>query len=39
MFGYALFAYRVNVRIMSAYVRRLSGLPGDLPQLTGLYIN
>ena len=39
MCSYALFAYRVNVRIMSAYVRSLSSLPGDLSQLTWLYNN
>lgn len=39
MYSYALFAYRVNWCILSAYVRSLSGLPGDLSQLPGLYIN
>ena len=39
MCSYALFAYRVNGRIVSAYVCRLFGLPGDLSQLSGLYIN
>nr|DAV48092.1 MAG TPA: hypothetical protein [Caudoviricetes sp.] len=39
MYGYALFAYRVNWCILSAYMRSLSKLPGDLAQLSGLYIN
>ena len=39
MFGYALFAYRVNWRIVSACVSSLPRLRGDLPKLSGLYIN
>ena len=39
MCGYALFVYRVNWRIVSAYVPSLPRLRGDLPKLSGLYIN
>ena len=39
MCGYALFAYRVNWCILSAYVRDLCRLCVDLPKLSGLYNN